>query len=103
MSFGRIITEARKKAELSQKQLAEKIKKEDGEAISPQYLNDIERDRRNPPSEYLIVQLAKELKLSKDYLMASAGSLPSDLKKILADSDPQAVDRAFQAFRKQVK
>jgi len=103
MAFGKIITEARKKAGLSQKELAEKIKKEDGEAISPQYLNDIERDRRNPPPEYLIVQFAKELKLPKDYLMAAAGSLPPDLKKIVTDSDPQAVDRAFQAFRKQVK
>jgi transcriptional regulator with XRE-family HTH domain len=103
MSFGQIIGEARKKAELSQKQLAEKIKKEDGEAISPQYLNDIERDRRNPPSEYLISQFAKELKLSKNYLLASAGSLPSDLQKLVEDSDQQAVDKAFQAFRKQIK
>jgi transcriptional regulator with XRE-family HTH domain len=103
MSFGQIIGEARKKAQLSQKQLAEKIKKEDGEAISPQYLNDIERDRRNPPSEYLISQLAKELKLSKDYLLAAAGSLPSDLQKLVEDSDQQAVDKAFQAFRKQIK
>src|SRR5713101_7076248 len=98
MSFGQIIVEGRKRLGISQKELAERIKKEDGEAISPQYLNDIERDRRNPPSEHLISQFAKELKLSKDYLMAAAGSLPSDLKKILADSDAQAVDRAFQAF-----
>jgi len=103
MSFGQIIGEARKKAELSQKQLAERIKKEDGEAISPQYLNDIERDRRNPPSEYLISQFAKELKLSKNYLLAAAGSLPSDLKKLVEDSDQHAVDKAFQAFRKQIK
>src|SRR5260370_3760559 len=96
MSFGRVITEARKKAELSQKQLAERIKKEDGEAISPQYLNDIERDRRNPPSEHLIVQFPKELKLSKDYLMAPVRSLPSHLKKILPASRPHAVHRAFQ-------
>src|SRR5690242_11738825 len=103
MSFGQIIAEARKKAELSQKQLAERIKKEDGEAISPQYLNDIERDRRNPPSEYLISQFARELKLSKNYLLAAAGALPSDLKKLVEDSDQQAVDKAFQAFRKQIK
>jgi transcriptional regulator with XRE-family HTH domain len=103
MSFGEIISKARKRAQLSQKQLAERIKKEDGEAISPQYLNDIERDRRNPPSEYLISQFARELRLSKDYLLAAAGSLPSDLKKLIEDSDQQAVDRAFQSFRKQIK
>lgn len=103
MSFGTIVSEARKKAGLSQKQLAERIKKEDGEPISPQYLNDIERDRRNPPSEYLIAQFAKELKLSKNYLLAAAGALPSEYKRLVEDSDQQAVDKAFQAFRKQIK
>src|SRR5258706_16248323 len=103
MTFGQIIADARKKLGISQKELAERIKKEDGDSISPQYLNDIERDRRNPPSEYLISQFAKELKLSKNYLLASAGSLPSDLQKLVEDSDQQAVDKAFQAFRKQIK
>jgi hypothetical protein len=37
---------ARKKLGISQKNLADRIKKEDGQSISPQYLNDIERDRR---------------------------------------------------------
>jgi transcriptional regulator with XRE-family HTH domain len=45
-SFGHAISSARKKLEMSQKELAGKIRKEDGEAITPQYLNDIER----PPS-----------------------------------------------------
>lgn len=103
MAFGQIIIEARKRMGLSQKQLAERIKKEDGEAISAQYLNDIERDRRNPPSEHLIAQFATELKLSKNYLMAAAGNLPDELKKLVNDSSPQAVDRAFQAFRKTIK
>src|SRR5438132_3977046 len=99
MPFGQIIADARKKVGLSQKELAERIKKEDGEPISPQYLNDIERDRRNPPSEYLIAQFAKELKLSKNYLMAAAGTLPDELRQMVNDSDPQDVERAFQAFR----
>jgi transcriptional regulator with XRE-family HTH domain len=103
MTFGQIITEARKKLGLSQKQLAEKIKKEDGEPISPQYLNDIERDRRNPPSELLLTQFAKELKLSKDYLLLAAGTVSTELKERLSDSDPAEVEKAFQAFRKQIK
>lgn len=103
MTFGQIIAEARRKLGLSQKEVAERLKKEDGEPISPQYLNDIERDRRNPPSEFLIVQLAKELKLSKDYLLLAAGTVPTELKEQLSTSDPAAVERAFQAFRKQIK
>jgi transcriptional regulator with XRE-family HTH domain len=39
-TFGRIIAEARKALVISQKDLAARINKEDGEAISPQYLND---------------------------------------------------------------
>lgn len=103
MSFGQIISEARKRLGLSQKELAQKIKKEDGEPISPQYLNDIERDRRNPPSEFLIIRLAKELQLSKDYLLLAAGTLPSELKDKLSDSDPASVERALQAFRRNIR
>ena len=103
MTFGQIIAEARKKLGLSQKELAERIKKEDGEPISPQYLNDIERDRRNPPSEFLISQFAKELTLSKDYLLLAAGTVSTELKEKLSGSDPAKVDKAFQAFRKQIK
>jgi len=103
MSFGQIISEARKKLGISQKTLAERIKKEDGGPISPQYLNDIERDRRNPPSEYLISQFAKELELSKDYLLLAAGTVPKDLAIRLSDSDPETIERAFRAFRRTLK
>jgi transcriptional regulator with XRE-family HTH domain len=103
MSFGQVITEGRKRLGISQKTLAARIKKEDGEPISPQYLNDIERDRRNPPSEYLIAQFAKELQLSTDYLLLAAGTIPKDIAVRLSDSDPETVDRAFRAFRKTIK
>jgi len=103
MTFGHIIAEARKKLGLSQKDLALRIKKEDGSQISPQYLNDIERDRRNPPSEFLIAQFATELNLSKDYLILAAGSLPNDMTKKVTGADPAKVEQAFQAFRKQIK
>src|ERR1700740_83896 len=99
MSFGQIIADARKKLGISQKTLAVRIKKEDHESISPQYLNDIERDRRNPPSEYLIAQFAKELGLSKDFLLLASGAVPKDLAARLTDSDPETIERAFQAFR----
>ncbi|HYW46720.1 MAG TPA: helix-turn-helix transcriptional regulator [Bryobacteraceae bacterium] len=59
-TFGTIIAEARRAVGMSQKELAGKIKKEDGLPISAQYLNDIEHDRRNPPSEFLIAQIAED-------------------------------------------
>jgi transcriptional regulator with XRE-family HTH domain len=102
-TFGQIISEARKELELSQKELAARVRKEDGEAISPQYLNDIEHDRRNPPSEYIIRQLAKHLKLKEEPLVAAAGMWPEDLQQKLRSADPKAVEQAFTAFRKALK
>ena len=54
MTFGQAISEACKDKGTSQRELVLKIVKEDGAPISPQYLNDIERDRRNPPGDHLL-------------------------------------------------
>lgn len=101
-TFGTIISEARRALELSQKDLAAKIKKEDGQAISAQYLNDIEHDRRNPPSEFLIAQFAMLLRLDKDVLILAAGMIPQDLQKMAA-TQPDKVQEAFKAFRRAVR
>lgn len=103
MSFGTIVSEARKKAGLSQKDLALRLKKENGDSISAQYLNDIEHDRRNPPSEFLISQFARELKVSKEYLCLAAGTIPEEVQQKLAFAPPQAVEEAFKAFRRTIK
>lgn len=102
-TFGQIISEARKKAGISQKELAAKTTKEDGSPISPQYLNDIEWDRRSPTSEFLINQFAKHLNLSKEYLMLAAGTLSKDDQKNIASADPEKVERAMRAFRRTIK
>lgn len=102
-TFGRIVSAARKELGISQKDLAAKIVKEDGETISPQYLNDIEHDRRNPPGEQIIEQFAKHLKLTKEYLIIAAGMLPSDVRKDMAGAKPEHVERAYRAFRDNLK
>ncbi len=94
----RVIAEARKRAGLSQRDLATRILKEDGAAISPQYLNDLERDRRNPPSPHLIREFARELQLPYDYLSYTAGELPDDLRD--GSHPPEQVQAAFKAFRR---
>jgi transcriptional regulator with XRE-family HTH domain len=98
MTFGQTIATARKRIGLSQKDLAERILKDDGTPISAQYLNDIERDRRNPPSEEIIAQFARELDLSVDYLHFLAGQWPADLRQGPYTSDQVAA--AFKAFRR---
>src|SRR5258708_6939457 len=101
MTFGQIISEARKQANLSQKELAARVKKEDGQPISPQYLNYIERARRNPPSDFLIEQFASILNIPPEFLYFQAGELPADIKDIEADSEQ--VVNAFKAFRKSLR
>jgi transcriptional regulator with XRE-family HTH domain len=99
-----VIATARKGARISQKELAARILKEDGTPISPQYLNDLERDRRNPPSEAMLLQLAAELRLAPEYLSFVAGQLPGDLRRLGgAGESPERVAAAFQAFRRALK
>jgi len=98
MTFGTQIAEARKALGLSQKDLAAKITKEDGQPISPQYLNDIEHDRRNPPSEEMTKQFAKRLRLEQEVLFYLAGKLTEDMKN--ASVEPEKIVAAYQAFRK---
>lgn len=99
--FGRTISEKRKQLGISQKELATRTKKEDGVEISPQYLNDIEHDRRNPPSEYIIRQFAKELDLDPDLLCLLAGTFPEDLRQ-RGKQNPREAAEFFSAFRKKV-
>lgn len=76
MTFGRFITDARKKLNMTQKELAARIRRENGCPISPQYLNDIERDRRSPSSDHVVQQFAQALALNADYLHYLNGRFP---------------------------
>lgn len=98
-TFGRAVSNARKAKEINQKQLAEAIKREDGEPISPQYLNDIEHDRRIPASE-VIKQIAELLELDADYLHFLAKKWPDDLAASAAK--PEDVRKLMVAFRKTI-
>ncbi len=102
-TFGKIISDRRKELGLSQKDVAARIKKEDGRAISAQYLNDIEHDRRNPPSEFLIGQLAHELNFEKDFLCIVAGTVPHDIQNALMNAGPQKAEQVVRVFRRKMK
>jgi transcriptional regulator with XRE-family HTH domain len=98
MTFGTYIVEARKALKMNQKELAARIlREEDGQPISPQYLNDIEHDRRSPMSDHLIQQFAKVLSLKADYLHYLLGKLPDDRPKNLSEKE---VEKAFMVFRR---
>lgn len=101
ITFGQAIAKARKAKGLSQKELAALIvKDEDGKAISPQYLNDIEHDRRSPTSDYLIRRFAKVLDEEEGYLFVLAGKIPEDLRRRAKDRDK--IVEGFANFRKTI-
>jgi transcriptional regulator with XRE-family HTH domain len=105
-SFGSLIASARKEQRLSQKELAEKIIKEDGQAITPQYLNDIEHDRRSPTSDYLVKQFAKALRhphVTVELLTALAGVLSEADRKLVQNAKPSQVEEAYRVFRRELK
>ena len=98
-TFGQMIREKRQALGLSQKELASQITKEDGSPISPQYENDIEFDRREPPSERMIEQYAKILGFPVDGLILAAGKVPEDVRSMAAEW-PEEARQVFRAFRK---
>lgn len=96
-NFGDLISERRKELGWSQKELAEKVIKEDGKPISPQYLNDLERNRRDAPSDYLIEAFASVLSLDKAILFYSAGEFAPEFRD---RKDLEVVEKAIAAFRR---
>ena len=96
-TFGEAISAARKNRGWSQKELASKILREDEEPISPQYLNDIEHNRRSPSSDHMVQQFADVLKIEADWLYYLAGKIPADLRN--RKLTQQEVVNAMVAFR----
>ena len=98
---GAAISRHRREKGLSQRELAQRILHEDGKPISPQYLNDIERDRRNPPGDRLLGQFAEVLGIDRDYLFSLANRLPEDLRDDIREGRLSAddVSEVMTAFR----
>lgn len=70
-TLGEVVQEARAKTDLSLRDVAKRVDK------TPSYLSDIENDRR-VPSEEVLADLARLLKLDFDDLMARAGRFGED-------------------------
>src|ERR1700730_9677173 len=108
MTLGQAISRARKTKGLTQKQLASKVLKEDGNSISLPYVVDIEHDKRTHNSEHLIGQFPKALDIPAEYLYLLVGRLPSELQKSFKPSSTPGNDyakavKAYKAFRKELR
>ena len=102
-SFGRAIASARKLKQLSQKELSALIRKEDGEPITPQYLNDIEHDRRSPSGDHLVKQFAKVLGIDINVLFSTIGMLSEEDRRLVKRATAEQINEAFVAFRKELR
>jgi transcriptional regulator with XRE-family HTH domain len=75
-SLGEQIRNARIEHKLSLRELARRIER------APSYINDIEHDRRTP-SEEVLAQIATELNLDIDLLLAAAGRVSGESQSYL--------------------
>lgn len=96
-TFGNAISNARKAKGWALKDLAARVRREDDEPISPQYLNDIEHDRRSPSSDRMVQQFADALGIDRDWLYYLAGRFPDDIRdKKLSEKQVSEVMIAFR-------
>ena len=96
-TFGYVIGRARKDKGMSQRELAACVERESGVSISPQYLNDIEHDRRSPSSDHLVKQFAQVLEIDLDYLYYLADRFPEDIRN--SGLSQEKVSELMMAFR----
>ena len=99
-TFGQVIVEARKAASLTQKAVAERLCRGDGRKVLPPWLNDLEHDRRYPPENAVIEQLAELLHISADILYFYARRVPGDIS---GDFDDNVIEAGYRAFRKELQ
>src|ERR1700733_2778354 len=100
-TLGQAIKTLRIRHPMTQKELANRILRPDGKAISAQYLNDIEHDRRTPDSDHLIQQLAEALGTDAALLTFIAGTLPPEIRDLPLDEE--TFRRALAAFLREAK
>jgi PTS system nitrogen regulatory IIA component len=83
--FGKVLKENRMNAGLSLRELASRVD------ISPGYLSDLENEKVAPPSEKLILEMAKTLGIEKDELLKAAEKVDPEVADYVAH-EPRAAD-----------
>jgi transcriptional regulator with XRE-family HTH domain len=96
-SLGDVIKQARQGRRWTLRRLADQVTKEDGTAISPQYLFDIETHHRIP-TPHVLAGLARVLALEYDTLLALAGAADVVLREYLGEH-PQHTAAIIQLLR----
>jgi len=100
-TLGQFIVERRKELGLAGREVVAEVRNSEGKPISIPFLVDLEHDRRKPSDEVL-EQLAKVLKVDSDVLYFLAGRFPADLSATTVNS-AQELAAGWKAFRREVK
>jgi transcriptional regulator with XRE-family HTH domain len=95
--LGDVINQARRARRWSLRQLAAQVHKEDGTQISPQYLNDIELNRRIP-APHVLRELAQVLELDTDHLLMLAGGGEAVVRGYF-EAHPEQKEEVVRLFR----
>lgn len=77
VSFGVTIKELRLKKSLTQRELASKI------GVDFTYISKLENQQLGPPSEEVIVKMAKVFAVDRHLLTLVAGKVPSDFAEVI--------------------
>lgn|GEM_PF-1264887 len=85
--FGPEIARLRKRKQMSIREFAGRVMKEDGEPMSASYLCDIEQGRKRPPGLEVICRMADLLDGDLDHLLRLARRTPPDIKEIVQESE----------------
>ena len=96
--LGDIINQERRARRWSLRQLAAQVHKEDGTPISPQYLNDIELNRRIP-APHVLRELAQLLELDEDHMLMLAGGGEAVVRKYF-ETHREREEAVVDLFRK---
>jgi transcriptional regulator with XRE-family HTH domain len=101
-TLGQFILERRKELKLAGREVVAEVRNSDGKPISIPFLVDLEHDRRKPSDEVL-EQLAKVLKVDSDVLYFLAGRFPADLTATTVNSAQELAAGWKALFRREVK
>jgi len=91
--LGKVLKEKRMNAGLSLREFAGRIK------ISPGYLSDVENEKVAPPSEAVILEMARVLGIDKTELLRAAETVDPEVAEYVAQ-EPRAADFLRMAKKK---
>lgn len=80
MSFGSVLREKRRAANVSQRSLASRID------VDFSYISKLENDRLPPPAAETIVAICKVLGIMPEELLSVAGKIPADVQRTVGES-----------------